>query len=259
MRALPKDNLAYPILIRLDTGSMGTGCMINCPDCIFLATAKHVLFDQSGKRLGGSANLRSYTPDLQENDCTQITIDLSQVEADSNLKVHAAQDVCLIKIFKRNGGNWQPLSGVNVDQISSVGICGINIDQTAKLYADVMESNDIYIFGYPVSIGLKSSPQFNSILPLLRKGIVAGRNDHNKTIIIDCPVYKGNSGGPVIEVEMDFPRGISYKLIGLVIQFIPVEEKWYSLLYQTTNTQISNSGYSVVVPVDFVREVIDSF
>ena len=258
MRSLPQDNLAYPILITLDSGGQGTGCIINCQEGNYLATAKHVIADNQNALKGAVATLKSYTPDLIETDFTQLTLNLDVISTNSKIKFHPVHDVCLIQLMDNNESGMNPSIGVTVDQISSFGVCGINIDKTVKLFSEVLISNDVFIFGYPSSIGLKSSPQFNSDMPLLRKGIVAGKNSSNSTIILDCPVYPGNSGGPVIEVEVT-PGGINFKLLGLVVQFVPVVEQWKSLLYNTVNSQLTNSGYSIVVPVDFVKEVINQF
>ncbi len=107
------------------------------------------------------------------------------------------------------------------------------------------------VFGYPSSIGLKNAPQIDYNRPLLRKGILAGTNPATRTLILDCPVYFGNSGGPVLEVDR---QGLTatFRIIGVVIQFIPFNETAGS----QTAMILSNSGYSVAVPMDFVLELL---
>jgi hypothetical protein len=256
--SLPKDNLAYPVLISLDTGVSGTGCYIRRPDGMYFATAKHVLVDNANNLRGKTASLVSYTPDLKEDDFTEITLDLTSIENASLIKYHPTQDVCLVRLTNPDTCMDPPSIGVTLNKTSSFGLISNDINKSIKLLKDVQISNDVYIFGYPSSIGIKSTPQFNTKMPLLRKGIVAGTNNSKKTIIIDCPVYPGNSGGPVIEVEK-IQGAINYKLIGLVIEFVPVQESWKNLLFGTINTQITNSGYSIVVPVDFIHEVLNTF
>ncbi|HKI62533.1 MAG TPA: trypsin-like peptidase domain-containing protein [Mariprofundaceae bacterium] len=259
MRSLPEDNLAYPVLVVLDSGGMGTACVINCPEANYLATAKHVLFDSNNNLRAKSAVLKSYTPKLIESDFTQVTLDLNVAMQNGNIQFHDTHDVCLVRMFSKSYPNEMG-PGVVINVISSKGIAGVNIDTTFKYLDEVMLSNDVYIFGYPASIGLRNSPQFNSEMPLLRKGTVAGKNNTNKTIILDCPVYQGNSGGPVIEVEA-VPNlgGIAFKLIGIVSQFVPAEEHWRNMSFGITNVQWSNSGYSVVEPTDFIKELIEKF
>ena len=46
-------------------------------------------------------------------------------------------------------------------------------------------------------------------------------------------------------------------VIGVVSEFIPFEEVWYNLKHKYTNSSIENSGYSVVVPMDVVFDLIN--
>jgi hypothetical protein len=77
---------------------------------------------------------------------------------------------------------------------------------------------------------------------------VAGQNLEKRSIVLDCPVYPGNSGGPAIEVD---PEGLGYRLrvVGVVSEFVPFADsaKYISML--------SNSGYSIATPMDFVLEL----
>jgi hypothetical protein len=93
--------------------------------------------------------------------------------------------------------------------------------------------------------------------PLVRKGIVSGRNEAKNTIILDCEVYPGNSGGPVIEKE-PVRQGTSYKLIGTISQFIPFAQGVNTSVKGLTGFALNNSGYSVIVPCDPMLQIIDS-
>ncbi len=122
-------------------------------------------------------------------------------------------------------------------------------------YKGVLISNEAFVIGYPTSIGTPENPQIDYEQPLLRKGIVAGKNDKNKSIILDCPVYQGNSGG--LAMQMDEANGRrNFQIIGLVTEFIPFFEKMYSLHHHYQNLNLENSGYSVVVPSDHMLDVI---
>jgi hypothetical protein len=44
-RALPDDNLGYPVLISFDGGVFGSGFYLDTSSALYLVTAKHVLFD----------------------------------------------------------------------------------------------------------------------------------------------------------------------------------------------------------------------
>src|ERR1700687_4331190 len=60
-RAIPDDNLAYPVLITLKNASTGTGFYVNNGKAIYLVTAKHVLFDNVDKLLDDRLTLLSYS------------------------------------------------------------------------------------------------------------------------------------------------------------------------------------------------------
>ncbi len=124
-------------------------------------------------------------------------------------------------------------------------------------YENVQIGDDVFVLGYPTSIGLQRSPQFDPERPLLRKGAIAGKNVAKKTIIIDCPVYYGNSGGPVI-VQYSESFSTYYKLIGVVSEFVPYEEDWVNTKNGLTNISITNSGYSVVVPIESILYLFNS-
>lgn len=47
IRAIPDDNLAYPVLVELDSKETATGFYLSDKKYIYLVTAKHVLFDKS--------------------------------------------------------------------------------------------------------------------------------------------------------------------------------------------------------------------
>jgi hypothetical protein len=71
-----------------------------------------------------------------------------------------------------------------------------------------------------------------------------------RTLIIDGPVYRGNSGGPVFEIEPDGPFITHFYLAGVLIQFIPLTERAPDF------RMLLNSGYSVAEPIDFVLELV---
>ena len=116
--------------------------------------------------------------------------------------------------------NFKPIPGIKVIEIASSGIIGVS-SENIKLFKDVLIANTIYLFGYPTSLGMKKIPQIDPLRPLLRFGILAGTNPNKKTIILDCPSYPGNSGGPVIEVEQVNLTQKKFRVIGVVSQFIP--------------------------------------
>lgn len=262
MRAIPDDNLAYPVLITLKGDKQGSGFFLNTQGGSFLVTAQHVLFkEKTDELLAPEAEALSYAKDPSDKGRNVFEIDLAVLKRAGNIKRHATHDVAVVRIGTRvKDGGAQALdvvAGVKIKEIAASGILGVG-ESTVKRFADVLTANQIFIFGFPTSIGLKAIPQINYLRPLLRAGIVAGVNEQAKTIILDCPAYGGNSGGPVLEVEEEgFQR--KYRVIGVVSQFVPVAETWFNMTHRYTNTNISNSGYAIAIPMDFVLELISQF
>jgi hypothetical protein len=94
----------------------------------------------------------------------------------------------------------------------------------------------------------------------LRAGIVAGVNPSTKTLVIDCPVYGGNSGGPVLEMDRPDARGIRLRIIGVVTQFVPaVVPTLKSDGTPSGDVVVTNSGYAVAVAMDSVLELVEHF
>jgi Trypsin-like peptidase domain len=179
-----------------------------------------------------------------------------------NIKAHATQDVAVVKVSTSSAGQDSAkagatslstvLPGVVLRQSSKTGILDVPLDNV-KTFNQILTGNDVVVFGYPSSIGLQSLPQIDYLRPLLRKGIVAGTNPAKQSIILDCSVYFGNSGGPVLEVDRT-GLGAVFKIIGVVTEYVPFAQSAGS---ETVGiTLLGNSGYSVAVPMDFVLELL---
>jgi V8-like Glu-specific endopeptidase len=258
-RAIPDDNLAYPILVSLDTGSSGSGFYLNTGTRIYLVTAAHVLFDEtSGKLKAKTAKLLSYSKDPKKTGRNIINLDLESLLAAKRIRQHSTEDVATIHVGDSTAdtkpGTWHFRFTPGVSLIESAGFLSVNL-KAVKHFNDVLTANTVYVFGYPTSIGMKEVPQIDPLRPLLRFGIIAGTNPDRKTIILDCASYPGNSGGPVLEVE-EIDDGRSFQVIGVVSQFVPFAETWVNITHKYKNLTISNSGYTVAVSMDPVLELI---
>ncbi len=279
-RAIPDDNLAYPVLITFAHGNTGSGFFLNSGKAIYLVTAKHVLFDPNTHVLIEThADLLSYSKDPSDPTTNRLSLDLAVLLASGNVKPHPSRDVAVIRLFdvihelsaatpvqppasNPHQINSTPpvqlpirlssVPGVQNVSTTSLGIVGANID-IVKTFDQVLIGNEVILFGYPSSLALQQLHQLDPYRPLLRKGIVAGTNPQNKSIILDCPVYFGNSGGPVLELD---PQGLGYNLriIGVVDQFVPFIQTGGT---PTFAMQFAlNSGYSIATPMDFVLELV---
>src|SRR5574337_2135892 len=264
MRTIPDDNLAYPVLIKSGTGGSGSGFFLNTPTAVYLVTAKHVLFDPASKKLRDTnLELLSYPKDPSDKSRNLITMDLAELDKAGNVKPHSSEDVVVVRMATvgdtpdasaPTARAILPLPGVAFKEHANTGILGVALDGV-KTFEKVLTANEIVVFGYPTSIGLQQLPQLDPLRPLLRKGIVAGQNPSKRSLVLDCPSYPGNSGGPVLEIDQE-GLGRHFYVIGVVRGFVPFAETWVNVQHGYSNTTILNSGYSIATPMDFVLELI---
>jgi hypothetical protein len=259
MRDIPDDNLAYPILIELESGSSGSGFFVRLEDRLYFVSAKHVLYNEKGNLRAKKAKLTCQSKDINDDSTYEYTVDFTILSKSGNIYPHETKDVVaflMSTVRKEESGSYKSstISGIDRIHVGKSPLVAVTVD-SIKLIDQVFISNDVFLYGYPSSIGLKSLPQFDYLKPLLRKGIVANVNKQSGNIILDCPVYYGNSGGPVIETHQD-GNIVYHKVIGVVSQFIPFVEEWKNTKSGHTQVELSNSGYSVAVAMDYVYEII---
>lgn len=202
-----------------------------------------------------TATLLSYPRDIRDKGLNEIELQLENLDRAGKIRYHETHDVAVITVGEIEGSERDAkLFKFNdyaiTKQKSESGLLTVHKDSTKK-FEEVLTGNSVFIFGYPTSLGIKNIPQLDYDKPLLRKGIVAGKNEEMKTIILDCPVYPGNSGGPVVEVETMGITGAYFKVIGVVTQFVPFARR------HKNNLQMENSGYSVAIPMDMVLDLLE--
>jgi S1-C subfamily serine protease len=259
---IPQDHLALPVLISLKGDGSASGFFMSSANYVYLVTASHVLFKKDSQQLkSSSATLLCWTTDPKNPKRISLKLNLSRLFKDGSIRPSESGDVTVIRcgmIQKKEGSSEIVTQKKYVQWIetSQEQIQGVNVGDTKK-FDDVLVSNEVYVFGYPISLGIQESPQFDYQRPLLRKGIIAGKNPLQRTIILDCPSYYGNSGGPVVQAERLSIGRTEFKVIGIVSQFIPFKETWVNVTHKLSHWEISNSGYSVVIPIDRVLELID--
>lgn len=255
-RAIPDNNLSYPVLITLNTGSTASGFYLgdSVHSYLYLVTARHVLFDTLNALKSDGATLLPYPLDPKDSGRNVLELDFKTIHEAENIRCHETSDVAVVRIAQllRRGKELRTkfFDGVKVKEGSKSGLLMVAIENT-KSFDDVLIANEVYVFGYPTSLGLKRIPQLDYDRPLLRRGIVAGKNNSLKTIILDCPAYKGNSGGPVLEAER---VGLitKFNVIGVIIQLVP----YITHSYSDTTTIMLNSGYSVAIPMEMVLKLL---
>lgn len=259
-RAIPEDNLSYPVLLTLKGQGSATGFYFSDDSNIYLVTARHVLFTKPNILKSTSATCLSYPKDPNEPGKIKLELDLQKLNKKELIRYHKDHDVAIVRIanhVKSDGDKRRVvlLEGVKKLEYAKSGLLGVNISNV-RPFDKALISNDVFLFGYPTSIGIKETPHIDSYIPLLRKGIIAGKNKAKKTIIIDCTTYYGNSGGPVMQVEQFSPVRVKFRIVGIVSQFVPFKETWVNITHKISHWEISNSGYSVVTPIDAVLELL---
>lgn len=249
-----------PVLLIIEPRGAGSGIYVRTDTGVYLVTAKHVLYDEKGALKGSKARLVSYDGNEIKKQII-FDVDLKITQENQSIFFHNSKDLAAIRVVrfakdsKTNEVTAYLSLGVTQKREADATVTIATIEDT-KPYKSIRPSTDVFVLGYPTSLSLDIEGILDPTTPLLRKGIVAGKNDKNHTIIIDCPVFQGNSGGPVFEQEADKEGILHTKLIGIVSKFVPLVEKWRSSLYDYENLNLSNSGYAVVVPLDDIQQFI---
>lgn len=276
VKSLPEDNLSYPALITFDNAEdTGTGFFISCSKGIFFVTASHVLRHADEKAKGRYIQVLAHDRDLRTASSNVLRIDLKEAMAANCLRPHPTHDVCVIQISSlAKDLRPEDLTGELADRYRRMGSAAI-ISRKAPFVtylaespngptsiaiagvrplADVVVGAKVYTSAYPSSIGLEGLPQFDYKKPLLRSGIVAGKYEEMGTLVLDCSVYPGDSGGPILEVaEYHVKVGLLrlFRLCGVVSQFVP-----YGIAAGDDTLRHANSGYSIATSIDPVVELL---
>lgn len=260
-----KGSLSNAISINNHDILVGSGLMYLKDSNIYLVTAAHVLFkvDSIGHIMDdlryAKITIKSYSETQYDQFYSVVKVALKQ---GANVRKHREKDICIVKIGSIIGNTSNSNISVFTDNnsiiIKSIGsINSFNKSKTVD-FKDIEQGNDIRIIGYPKSLDFYKNNDkhfFNFNYPLVQNGIVSGINESDGYIITNAPVYRGNSGGAVLykveSVKLENTKLLftqDYLLIGIVTDYIP-------FIIDTKNKNdkydISNSGYSVVVPIQY--------
>jgi hypothetical protein len=263
-RLIPDDNLSYPVLVTVKSNGMtvssGSGIYLYSDTAAYFVTAKHVLAmtlpDPKTGQIqfpNATVELLSYSADRPDSKRNIISLSIATLKQSGAIKPHATRDVLVIKmgaIAALDNGTQQInfVPGIIRLESGGAGILAARLEAIRK-FDQVLVGNDAVLYGYPASLGLPNTRQFDPLRPLLRRASIAGQDIEQRTLIIDGPVYRGNSGGPVFEINPENP--VQFLLVGILTQFIPLTESTPDF------TMLLNSGYSIAEPMDFVLELID--
>lgn len=261
---IPRDNLAYAVLLSINEGkSLGSGFRMKVHGLNYLVTAKHVLYDRHDQLYGPTLIVTCHSADRSAASPLILQVDLDKAKILKDRKF----DIAAILIGRNealDGHDYDtPLKKLQADLMRPTKLIGesyvkniqtgtnqaVSVDvEAVGMLNSVSLASDVYLLGYPTSLGMQQSQYYDFSKPLIRKGIVAGIDGSKSAFVIDCPAYPGNSGGPVVEHCSDG----YFRVIGVVSKYIPFETKWHSNRGDVVNTDISNSGYTVCVSMDAV-------
>lgn len=212
---------------------------------VFLATNKHVIEGRS----------EFYIRFNQGDKSAQFRIGVLDEEDGSHLfEVSDEFDVAVTAIdgqaLKAAGAHFSFLpesAFLDLEGLETVGVFG---------------GDGVYVLGFPMGLaGIERK------YAVVRGGCVARLDREivqtDKGFLIDCTVYPGNSGGPVIlkpeTVSLGkVPPRSRVHVIGIVCSYLPYVETAISA--QTLQPRITfqeNSGLASVVPMDAVNELVE--
>ena len=211
---------------------------------VFLVTNKHVVIPPSS-----SAPLDLYVRINREEDLGTMELAVNP----TTWRFHQSADVAVARI------NMEVVEGNNLS-------CKwFNETVTPERAADigVSEGDGIYVLGFPQgNIGTE-----NRNFVIVRQGCIARVQDwlseDRQNILIDAPVYPGNSGGPVVlkpestAVQNTKSNNSAY-LIGMVESYIPYQD--IAISPQTGRPRVvfeENAGLANVIPGNVILEIIE--
>jgi Trypsin-like peptidase domain len=137
------------------------------------------------------------------------------------------------------------------------------LSRSNALEAGLTEGDGVFVLGFP--LGLVGEGK-NFVV--VRHGVIARIRDclesDQKDFLIDCSIFPGNSGGPVVSrPEMMTIKGTKTLtrayLVGVVASYVAYRD--VAVSQQTGKPRIifeENSGLASVVPVDYIEEVINN-
>ena len=244
------------VLIKYTSGGSSSGVIVADSSYLYLVTARHCLLNEVKNRISlvdSSALLIYYVGDPYSSKPDSIMINLSKASKQGDLLFDPVNDIGILVIAKINGytasGGPKFTYQSSTNKLTKMASGGISKDLCLE-FNKVDVGDDCLILGYPASLQANSTNDFDFNRPLLRKGAISGKDKLKGTIIVDCPSYQGNSGGPVFSSSVYEQSNIG--LIGIVSRSILQAEQLESSYYKTTvSVNFSNSGYTVIIPIEY--------
>jgi len=232
--------------------AIGTGIVFTTnPKSGYIITAKHVVYDPA----------RNYHP-------SEIRVRFPWQESESVYKQYGT----VVILRDASGADlWRALD--DGSDIAAIPLAPSMNGQPAAAAGSVAQSEEVFegesiiTLGYPGIVGREYL-----IRAISRGGIIAWlnpQNPHDSRFLIDCNVYPGNSGGPVILVPGGFDKFGNFNiggrpaLLGIVVE-APGQSQEVSLNVPGVRTplilhqEIPVGGTGVVEPASKVSKLLQS-
>lgn len=238
------------LAVRIKSGdsALGSGFYLESGSGTYLITAKHVLVNTlTGLPKVDSISLVSYGWEPLDTLPVIVQVDIGLSLSTGNMQHHEKKDVLVIRVATADTSGRRSTPGVYVPGFFTKSVVPMSHQ---AMFDSVVVGREAFVTGYPSSL---ESKELDFRRPLVRSGIIAGKNLATKMFFTDCAVTYGNSGGPVIQ-----SRGRIQEVVGVAVQlvgdFVGLRDSAGRLLKYP-----GNSGYSVVVPMDFVLELLSQW
>jgi hypothetical protein len=250
--------------------NLGTGFLYTGKHWTYLVTARHVLTGDptSDIILSGVLNCSIYWEGQDDSEILPDTIIIHLKQGcsiyEKNCGVYAMErDIVAIKLAHFDSHNhFVGLDNSPISHPEPIKIRTLITErvENVKKFNEINVLDDVMSCGYPSSLKIIQN-QLDPDLPVWKKCVVAQKNGKRRTIIIDGPVYHGNSGGPVYIADKSSGEA---KLIGIAVQYVPyitdvLESSTDSVRVSSTTVAVPNSGYSVVEPIDGLIDIMEKY
>lgn len=252
--SLPMEYELSPVLLEFDKGKdFGSGIFfIDSLNNISIVTAKHNIDKYLNHKASYKENsikksdfkVSYFAYFSNETDSVRreaFSLNLEEFNENNLVKMHPIKDLAIIKFGIVVNNKVQFNTKINFIKHNAKADLITYSQRNISSFNEIKVTREVFVFGYPKTIGLQQKPQYDFDSPLIQKGIVSSKNYKDSSLVLNCPVFGGNSGSPVIEYN---PLNDNIRLIGLITDYIPYIDEENGLKF--------NSGYSVAVPIEYV-------
>lgn len=251
---------ASSVIIQSKIG-MGSGFFLQDTSTmyLYLATASHVIINNTPKpSMPDTIFITGYRSNVDTDSTYSFKVAIADCLNSGNLQIDQKNDILLIRFAKL--ANMGTLKTVQYPPFVTKLTKGTWIESwpthLTVTIEEIIPGSDLFIIGFPQSLGLQGNFDMNR--PLMRKGIVAGKDLKLNRIIGDGAVYFGNSGGIAVALHYD-DSNFDLRLAGLVSEYIPFDESLFDKRGIQRSLDYRNSGYSVIIPTNSILTLIKSF